>query len=147
MMPQPVLARARERLVTIDAGAPVIEAADRMAEPHVDLVVVCDQDGRMVGVVTKTNVVGQVRRCLGGGCGAAVAGIMTRDVVSCGPEGSLQDVWSAMKSTGLQRVPVVDGDGKPTGIIYARDALQHLLREVEDEEALLRDYVLGIGYR
>ncbi|WP_191057524.1 CBS domain-containing protein [Geminicoccus harenae] len=147
MMPQHVLARARERLTTIDATAPVTEAADRMAKPHVDLVVVCDSDGRMVGVVTKTNIVGQVRQCLGGACTTSVADIMVRDVVSCGPDGSLQDVWSAMKGTGLQRVPVVDGHGRPVGIIYARDALQHLLREVEDEEALLRDYVLGIGYR
>ena len=36
---------------------------------------------------------------------------------------------------------------RPCGVVNARDALQALLGEVEDEEALLRAYVAGIGYR
>jgi hypothetical protein len=47
---------------------------------------------------------------------------------------------------GLQRIPVLDGNRKPVGIIYARDALQCLLGEVEGEETLLRDYVMNVGY-
>jgi CBS domain-containing protein len=72
---------------------------------------------------------------------------MTRDVVCCGPSESLQDVWRAMKESGLQRFPLVDQFRKPIGIIYARDALENLLCEVEDEESLLRDYVMSVGYR
>jgi CBS domain-containing protein len=73
--------------------------------------------------------------------------IMTRDPISCAPSDLLQDVWSAMKERGRQRVPIVGRHGKPIGIIYARDALQSLLAEIEDEEALLRDYVMNIGYQ
>jgi hypothetical protein len=36
---------------------------------------------------------------------------------------------------------------KPIGVLNAGDALQALLKEEEDEESLLRDYVMGIGYR
>jgi hypothetical protein len=32
------------------------------------------------------------------------------------------------------------------GVLNARDALQVLLKEVENEESLLRDYVMGIGF-
>jgi CBS domain-containing protein len=52
-----------------------------------------------------------------------------------------------MKARGLQRIPVVDGNRKPVGIIYARDALQCLLGDVENDEALLRDYVMDVGYQ
>jgi hypothetical protein len=31
-------------------------------------------------------------------------------------------------------------------VVNARDALQALLREVKDEELLLRAYVMGVGY-
>ncbi|MGI8570733.1 MAG: CBS domain-containing protein [Methylocella sp.] len=88
-----MLPRARERLATIGAGAFVRDAADLMSEPHTDLVVVCDDDGGMVGVVTKTDIVGQIRQCSGGGCTARVDTIMTRDVISCRPSESLHDVW------------------------------------------------------
>ena len=147
MFVEQILPRARERLATIDAEAPVREAADLMARPHTDLVVVCDQGGRMVGVLTKTDIVGQIRQCSGCSCTARVETIMTRSVIPCGPGEALQAIWSVIKKHGVQRVPVVGQDGRPIGVIYARDALQVLLGEVEDEESLLRDYVMNIGYR
>jgi len=147
MFVERMLPRARERLAVVGAEAPVREAADLMAKPHTDLVVVCGGDGRLVGVLTKTDIVGQIRQCSGCSCTARVDTIMTCNAVVCGPGDELQAIWSAMKKGGVQRVPVVDQDGRPLGIIYARDALQLLLSEVEDEEALLRDYVMNIGYQ
>jgi hypothetical protein len=52
-----------------------------------------------------------------------------------------------MRQGGLKHVPVIDEEDRPLGVLYARDALQALLTEVESEELLLRDYVLGVGYR
>ncbi len=147
MLAERMLPRARERLVTISGSASVKDAAALMAKPHTDLVVVCGQDGEMAGVLTKTDIVGQITQCIGSGCTARVDTIMTRDVASCQPGEPLQDIWSMMKARGLQRIPVVDQVGKPVGIIYARDALQALLGEVESEETLLRDYVMNIGYQ
>jgi CBS domain-containing protein len=66
---------------------------------------------------------------------------MTRDVTCCRPADLLTDVWSIMKERGLKHVPIVDESTRPLGVLYARDALQVLLREVEYEELLLRDYV------
>jgi CBS domain-containing protein len=51
-----------------------------------------------------------------------------------------------MKERGLKNIPVVDQDSRPLGVLYARDILQVLLKESEDEEAMLRDYVMGVGY-
>jgi CBS domain-containing protein len=147
MFAEQMLPKARERLATVNAAAPVRDAADLMSKPHTDLVVVCDRDGGMVGVLTKTDIVRQIGQCVGGGCTARVDTIMTRDVVSCRPGDALHDVWSVMKSRDLQRIPVVDQGGKPAGIIYARDALQSLLGESENDEALLRDYVMNVGYQ
>ena len=33
------------------------------------------------------------------------------------------------------------------GIVYARDALQCLLQEVETDDELVRDFISGVGYR
>ena len=147
MFVEQMLPRARERLATISGAAPVKDAAALMAKPHTDLVVVCGEDGGMVGVVTKTDIVGQITRCIGGGCTARVDAIMTQDAVFCRPDEPLQGIWSVMKARGLQRIPVLDGNRKPVGIVYARDALQCLLGEVENDEALLRDYVMDVGYQ
>lgn len=147
MFVEQVLPQARERLATIGAAASVTEAAEVMSRPHTDLVVVCNDAGSMVGVITKTDIVTQIGRCGAGGCAARVDTIMAREVFSSRADELLQDVWTAMKTRGLQRIPVVDEDGKPIGILYSRDVLQSLLGEVKDEENLLRDYVMNVGYR
>lgn len=146
MFVEQMLITARERLVTVDVVAPVTAVAALMAQPHTDLVVVCEGDA-MVGVVTKTDIVAQIGRCRGGACMARVETIMIRDVVSCRPNDLLADLWSVMKARGLQRIPVIDPANVPLGIIYARDALQNMLGEVENEDQLLRDYIGGVGYR
>ena len=48
---------------------------------------------------------------------------------------------------GLIHVPVVDADNKPTGVVNARDGLRALLAAGNQEEALLRNYVMGVGYQ
>jgi CBS domain-containing protein len=72
--------------------------------------------------------------------------IMTREVVVCRPGDRLDKIWSIMKERGLKHIPVIDEKSRPLGVLYALDALQSLLGEVEYEEQLLRDYVMGIGY-
>ena len=72
--------------------------------------------------------------------------VMTRDVTYCHPSDALQDVLSIMKERGFVHIPIVDQDFRPVGVVNARDALQVLLVEADDEGLFLRDYIMGIGY-
>ncbi len=146
MLVEQMFPKARERLATINAAASVTDAAEVTSRLHADLVVVCNETGRMVGVITKTDIVSQIGRCGADGCSARVDTIMTREVFSCRANELLQDVWTAIKARSLQCIPVLGDDGKPIGILYSRDVLQGLLGEVEDEKTLLRDYVMNVGY-
>jgi CBS domain-containing protein len=138
---------ARERLITVRDDAPLVEAAKFLDGGHINLVVVCDKAGAMVGIVTRTDVVRQMALCQGCGCTAAAATVMTRDVIYCRPGDLLHDVWSIMKERKLLHVPIIGDDFRPLGVINARDVLLVLLEASEYEEGLLRDYVMGIGYR
>ena len=140
----------RDRLVTIRDDSLLADAARFLDGRHINLVVVCDCDkgGAMTGIVTRTDVVRQISLFLGKGCGCTVpvAAAMTRDVIYCRPDDILQDVWSTMKERKLLHVPIVGKDFRPLGVINARDALLLLLEASEHEGALLREYVMGIGY-
>jgi len=132
---------------TMGDDAPLTEAAKFLDGRHINLVVVCNKRGAMVGVITRTDVVRQVSLCLGSGCTAPTATVMTKDVVYFRPSDSLEDVWSIMKERKLLHVPIVGEDLRPLGVINARDALFVLLEGSEYESSLMRDYVMGIGYR
>ena len=140
-----LLSAAREKLVAIADDAPLTEAADFLRKGN-DLVIACGSAGLVTGVITKTDVVGQMSRCQGASCTMPASLAMTRDVVVCRPGELLQDVWKRMKKHKLKNIPVVDDDLRPMGVLHARDILQVLLTESEDEESMLRDYVMGIGY-
>jgi CBS domain-containing protein len=146
MFVEGLLPKARERLVTIADDVPLIEAA-QLLQTGTDLVIVCDSAGLLAGVITKTDIVAQISQCQGASCIMAAALVMTRDVVLCESKDLLRDVWTRIKERGLRNVPVVDQDSRPLGLLHARDILQVLLSESENEEAMLRDYVMGVGYR
>ena len=138
---------ARSRLVTINLDASLVDVAKLLSDTQIALVVVCDSDGTMVGVITETDIVQQIGRCAESACTTAAAEVMTRDVTYCRPTDSLLDVLSMMEKRGFVHVPVIDEKSKPSGVVNARDALRALMAEGKYEASLLRDYVMGIGYR
>ena len=146
MFVERMLPTARNRLVTIRDDAPLIEAATLLRDLDSDLVVVCNSDELLAGVITKTDIVRQISHCDGAGCMTAASAVMTRTVILCRPERPLHDIWSVMKERRLKNIPIVDEDVRPLGVLNARDALEALLEEVEYEEVLLREYVMCVGY-
>ncbi len=142
-----ILPAARERLAVIRHDAPTKAAAKLLNNHHINLVVICDDLGHMVGVITKTDLVRQMGDCGGHGCKISAVKIMSRKVTYCQPSDSLHYVWLKMKKEGFFHIPVVDKDLVPLGIINARDALLTLLESSEHEGEFLRDYVIGNGYR
>ena len=141
-----ILPAGRKRLITIRDEAPLMDAAKLLREPDADLVVVCNADERMVGVISKTDVVRQISQWRESEYATAASTVMTRTVVSFRPDDLLHDVWTTMKHRRLKNVPILDQDSRPIGVLNARDVLEALLEEVEHEEMLLRDYVMSIGH-
>ena len=137
--------RSRLRTVAVDALLP--EVARLLSNTQISLVVVCDQAGAMVGVVTKTDIVRQIGDFHGAACTRSAADVMTREATFCRATDFLPDVLAMMQARGFVHVPVIDAAGMPIGVVNARDALRELLAEGQYEEALLRDYVMGVGYR
>lgn len=140
------LPTARKRMCCIEVEAPLLQAARLLGRDY-DMLVVCDPDGRMAGVLTKTDAVRQMGICTGASCTSPLTRAMTRDVATAVPDGSLSDVWDMMKARGLKNIPVIDADRRPLGVLNARDVLQNLWQEVQQEEDLLFNYVMNVGYR
>ena len=141
-----ILDQARQRLVIVDALASIRDGAGMMSKPGADMLVVCNS-GVMVGVITKTDIVLQAGRNPESILSSAVKDIMTRDVAFCRATDHLQDVLLTMRKRGLQRIPAVDAERRPIGVIYGGDALLCLLNEAESEDKALREYISGVGYQ
>jgi CBS domain-containing protein len=142
-----LLSSARKRLLTVTDTALLVEAAAMLNQPELNIVVVCDGQGRSAGVVTKSDIVSHISTCTGHSCMMAVTAVMSHDIVSCRSSDWLENVWSLMKEHGLKNIPVLDSDSKPLGVLTAREVVQQLLEDTRYEENLLRDYVMNVGYQ
>ena len=140
-------APARSRLVTASVDALLVNVAKLLSDTQISLVVVCDSGGAMVGVITKSDIVQWVGQRRGRVRTATAADMMTRDVTYCHPTDCLPDVLLMMQKCGFVHIPVVDESSKPLGVVNARDALRALFADEKYEKSLLRDYVMGVGYR
>jgi CBS domain-containing protein len=147
MLVNRLFSQAAARLISVEQDAPVTEAARLLRDSKSDMVVVCDREGVLAGVVTKSDVVAQISHCCGASCTTGVAAMMTTTGSHCRGADRLSDVWQVMKDKQLKNLPVVDNRRRPVGILAAPDVLQALMGEVQQEEALLRDYVMCIGYQ
>ncbi|WP_417607822.1 CBS domain-containing protein [Primorskyibacter flagellatus] len=146
MLIEKFLPTAHKRMCCIGTDAALLQAARLLERDH-DMLLVCDTDDRMIGVLTKTDAVRQIGICTGASCTAPVIEAMTRDLITVAPTDQLKEAWEMMKTRGLKNIPVVDPAGKPLGVLNARDVLQCLWNEVQQEEDLLFNYVMNVGYR
>jgi len=144
---QHIIEDARRRLAVIDHQASVCSAAKILAASGTPLAVVCDAKGTVIGVISRTDVVKVIAATTADAMKTSAGALMTSPVFSCRRYHTLARVWATMRERSLRCVPVLDDSGRPEGIVHARDLVRALLLEVEEEEVLLRDYVLGVGYR
>ena len=123
---------------TATEGETVREAAKRMDARGVGSLVVVDEAGRPIGMLTDRDVVVRVLRRHRSPDTTAVGEVMGREVSVVREASPLVQALRRMRSDGLRRLPVVDAEGCLTGIIAADDALQLVASEFSDLAAVAR---------
>jgi len=142
-----ILEPARKRLAVLDQEASILDAAKILANRDTPLVVVCDSDGIAVGVISPSHIVNTLATAGVDALGFNAGALMTKPALSCHIDEDLEQVWPVMTSRTLPCAPILDRDGRPQGVLFARDVAIALLDEVNYDEKLLRDYVMGVGYQ
>lgn len=146
MIDERLLANARDRLVVIQSDERLTAVATQLGDPNIRLVIVCAAGGKMVGVISRTDIVRRIGQCTGCTCTETVQSAMVDKVLACRSSEPLDNVWKRMKDSGCSHLPVLDDAGRPVGILSAQDVLVSLLADQSRKEAVLLDYVRGVGY-
>lgn len=142
-----VLKDARKHLAVLTQEASIFEAAGILANRDTPLAVVCDGEGVVLGVISQSHLVNALATARGNALNLNAGAIMTKPLLCCRVDESLEQIWSVMNSRTLPCAPVVDDAGRAQGLLHARDVAIALIDAGTYEEGLLRDYVMGIGYQ
>lgn len=111
----------QQELVTAPATTTVIEAARLMKQHHVGAVMVVE-DGKLVGVFTERDALFRVVAEGRDGQTTPLADVMTRNPRTIHPDKPFAHALHMMHEGSFRHVPVAE-DGKPIGMVSARDAL------------------------
>lgn len=138
---------ARSRLLTVAADTHLVEVAALLANAQISVVVVCDAQGEVLGLITETMLVRQLGLGQANFFSTRADAVMTREIKSCTLQDLLTEVVAEMHQQGLIHMLLLDAGNKPLGVVNLRDGLRALLLAGNFEEELLRNYVMGIGYQ
>ena len=111
---------------TVLAGEDVCAAARVMRELNVGFVPVCQRNGVVVGVLTDRDIAIRVV-AEGRSPDTRVEEVMTDELVACLPQADIGEAERLMRAYQVNRVLLIDDDGRLAGVISLSD-----LAQVED---------------
>ncbi len=138
MTVQELLESRNSDVVTVRPSATLAEAARSLTTHRIGALVVTDDAGLLLGVVSERDLTTAIVQYGAGLFDRCVADVMTRKVVTCSPEDSIVEVLYLMKSNSIRHIPILDRD-KLLGIISVRDVTGNWLGLLELENQQLRD--------
>lgn len=101
--------------------------AGAMTEGGFGSVPILAADGKLVGIVSEFDLLQVIAE--GKELATVTAGeIMTKDPITVNPDTPARDIVRLLQEKHLIRMPVVDGEGKLTGVVARRDILEGYLR-------------------
>ncbi|MEU6982079.1 CBS domain-containing protein [Streptomyces sp. NPDC046324] len=116
-------------VVSARLDAPVKEIVRSMRRWGISAVPVLSAEGRVVGVVSEADVLGKVPGEDGDGAGSVTAGSLMSSPAVTVPRGAMIAGAARLMGRGhLTRLPVVDEDGRPVGVVSRGDLLKVYLR-------------------
>lgn len=120
-----------QRVLSAPPTATIREAAVRMAESKVGAILVVDGE-RIAGIFTERDLLNRVIAKRLDPDTTPLVEVMTPDPRTVSPDKTLAHALVMMYEGCYRHVPVVE-DGKPLGMVSARDALGRELTEFENE--------------
>ena len=143
-------------VLSFAADEPVIDAMGRLVEAEVDGGPVLDQEGRVVGMLSTGDLIVQESRLhfptvislLGGvmelpssqrhfeedlrkAASATVSDAMASEVVTVGPDDTVETIATRMHDNDVSRIPVVDDDGRLLGLVARGDILRAIMADLD----------------
>jgi CBS domain-containing protein len=125
---------------TVRADAKLTAVAGRLADKRIGAVVVTDRTGGIAGIVSERDIVHAIAKDGAACLDWPVSEIMTRDVLTCSEDDTIDEIMSRMTARRCRHLPVMTG-GRLAGIISIGDVVKHHIAEVEMEAMAMRDYI------
>ncbi len=127
-------------VVTAAPTSTVARVATMLTEHGIGAAVVSSDGIGIEGVVSERDIVRAVAAAGAAALDQPVSAIMTRDVITCQPATTVEQLMAQMTERRIRHVPVVQ-DGALAGIVSIGDVVKDRISDLESETQVLHDYI------
>jgi CBS domain-containing protein len=134
----------RMPLVTVIAGASVMDAVRTMNEEHIGAIAVVQND-RLAGIFSERDLMYRVVLEGRDPDRTQVGDVMTSPVITIERSMTADDALRLMDEKQIRHLPVVNADGKLAGMLSVRGLLHEKVQELTDQLDSLEAYFSADG--
>lgn len=135
-----ILSSKGNDVVTAAPASSVAEIANILADRKIGAIVMTDSANHVVGIISERDVVREIARRGAEILQEKADAVMTRKVVTCKPEHTINEVMQLMTGGKFRHLPVVE-NGKLTGIVSIGDVVKVRIQQAEKEADAIREYI------
>jgi len=129
-------------ITSIVPDASVFDAIKLMADKSIGSLVVLDDDGKLLGIVTERDYARKVIVKGRSSRGTQVAEIMSTDVMTAASDNRVDQCMELMTNRKIRHLPVVEDD-IVIGLISIGDLVQAIIADQKEEIEHLEHYISG----
>jgi CBS domain-containing protein len=126
-------------VATVAPTTTISELLATLSERNIGAAVVTDADA-VVGIVSERDVVRRLHERGGELLSATVGEIMTRNVLTCTPEDTVDGLAETMTDRRIRHMPVLL-DGRLAGIVSIGDVVKSRISQLESDREQLESYI------
>lgn len=113
-----------------------------LSRKRVGAMLVLANDDKIAGIISERDIIHGLADHGAQLLELKVADIMTKTVVNCTPEHTVDEIMREMTNRRIRHLPVLK-EGKLAGIISIGDVVKARLEELSAESDMLRNYIVG----
>ena len=137
-----ILSQKGGLVYTVTPSTTVAQVAQQLSTRRVGCVLVLRDNDEVAGIVSERDLVRAVAQHGPTALEMEVRQVMTRDVVSCTPDDSIDQIMGMMTRGRFRHMPVVQR-GELLGLVSIGDVVKARLAETEHETEALKAYIVA----
>ena len=137
-----ILAAKGGLVYTVTPGTTLAQASRQLSTRRIGSVLVIDRLDRVAGIVSERDIVHALATHGAPALELDASEVMTRNVVTCDPDDSIDQVMETMTQGRFRHLPVVR-HGELLGLVSIGDVVKARIAETVHETEALRAYIVA----
>ena len=135
-----ILATKSSSVITVGPDQSLREAVDLLAEHNIGALIVVDELGRPIGIISERDIIREAARTETV-LALTVSRVMTKDLITASPEDDLETVLQTMTAKRFRHLPIMDGE-RLIGVISIGDVVKAQLDKYQGEVDTLQTQII-----